>query len=119
MPFDGTQPNSIALLALDRLRFAREQIAAGHWCQRDFEDNDGNRCATGWLGWHEPAVHLPIYKAAVHPLWLALPKSARGRYPKLPDMSDDIAYYNDRHTRQTVLKLFDRAIEEATRCQAF
>lgn len=122
MPFDALNYRELKPYenlherALERLRFAREQIAAGHWCQGDFEDGSGeNRCATGWLGWHEGADHRFVYAMAVPFLWRALPRAARrtnyeGRRDQSYCMTMVIASYNDRRTQAAVVKLFDRAI---------
>jgi len=116
MPFDAFAPPTLATQALERLRFARQKIAEGHWCVH-FVDLGTERCAVGWLGWHEPAEHKSVYTAALLHVWHALPKSARRSRPRdrheLIDMTNDVSFYNDRHTRRTVLKLFDRAIARA------
>lgn len=121
MPFDGQnwkpelQPlERLHERALARLRFSREMIAAGQWCQGDFENGE-KRCATGWLGWQEPASHRFVYAYAVPFLWRALPPSARrtnyeGYYNQSRRMTQGIGSYNDRHSQAAVVKLFDRAI---------
>jgi hypothetical protein len=123
MPFDGEnwKPQqkpyeNLHERSLERLRFSREQIAAGRWCQGDFEDGAGEkRCATGWLGWNEPADHRFVYAYALPFLWRALPPSARrtnweGHRCQSRCMTHNVAAYNDHHTQKTVVKLFDRAI---------
>jgi len=118
MPFDGTlatalgtEQRSLATalgrheLVRARLRFARNQIAAGRWCQRYEHDDDGNRCLIGWA----QGAELPqIGMCAIVHLWRALPKSAQ--HCSAP-MRTDLARYNDTHTRNAVIKLLDRAIE--------
>src|SRR4029077_7188446 len=109
MPFDGTHMEHRGLgqeLVRARLRYARNRIAEGRWCQRRESDDDGNRCLIGWADGPELP---PIGMIAIQRLWLALPKSAQ-RHGR---MRTDLARYNDTHTRSAVIKLLDRAIAES------
>jgi len=112
MPFDGTIATALGTeqrslgqeLVRARLRYARNQIAAGLWCQRTERDEAGNRCLIGWVGADMGIPQLGM--CAIAQLWSALPKSARRS-----GMRNDLARYNDNHTRNTVIKLLNRAIE--------
>jgi hypothetical protein len=127
MPFDGTDYDNdrdtdrdtreLKRQTLERLRFAREQIAIGRWCQSTLEDDITTyRCAVGWVRAevNDPAgVMEPASVFATHLLWWALPPSAQtqaGRHGFLGDQVEDIGQYNDQRTRPTIVKLFDRAI---------
>jgi hypothetical protein len=114
MPFDSLPQKSslpaevltgwsLNQLAISRLRFARNQIAEGHWCQRTSDDGNGNRCAVGWAGSEE--LGTDVADRAITYLEAALPPSVK-----------TVPYYNDTRTRKTVIRLFDRAIELADLC---
>lgn len=133
MPFDGvhatalnaaaSSATALSVTALDaneqrtlgqelvraRLRYTRNQIAAGKWCQHKDSDGDGNRCLVAWLF---PAPRCEIGLRAVQQIWLALPKSAQRKRDSY-FMRCDVARYNDTHTRSMVIKLLDRAIDAA------
>jgi hypothetical protein len=101
MPFDG---DATTIEAVEKLRYARAQIAAGRWCQGAYADDAGNRCAVGWID--VAAISRGGRSLALEALYAALPQAARrGLWPVRC-----ITHYNDTHTRSSVLALYDRAI---------
>ena len=107
MPFDGVTATHETTLAQQlvaaRMRYARNEIAAGKWCQTVINDIHGNRCLVGWLEF-DPGCK--IGHAAISHVWCALPRSAQ----RLGNGVHDLARYNDTHTRSAVIKLLNRAI---------
>lgn len=106
MPFDG---NEHTIQAVGILRYARDQIAAGHWVQGDYGNRQGSFCALGWV--HQ-ATDGPGREtlAAVAALASAIPERQHIGGP-----AQTLIDYNDSHTRRAVVRLFDRAIAKLER----
>jgi hypothetical protein len=102
LPFYG---DATIIEALDKLRYARAQIAAGKWCQGCYSDDSGNRCAVGWIITTDPLQFSE--SLALQELHDALPARAKLIHIWL---TRSITHYNDTHTRESVLALYDRAI---------
>jgi hypothetical protein len=102
LPFDG---DATIIEALELLRYGRAQIAAGKWCQGNYSDDAGNRCAVGWIITTDPLQFSE--SLALQELYAALPPTAQQLHiwP-----TPCVIHYNDTHTRKSVLALYDRAI---------
>ena len=107
MPFDGVDTTGAAL---GILRYARAQIAAGHWCQHDWGTH-GNHCALGWMH-HASDGPGPETRMAITALNAAMPRRER-----VGPVAQTVIDYNDNHTQRGVVRLFDRAIATLERQQ--
>ena len=106
MPFDGVDT---ARVALDILRYAREQIAAGHWVQGTYEDRHGNRCALAWL---HRASCADLYDAGGRDMYMAVAalNAAMPSVVRDGPLVHTVIVYNDSHTQRGVVQWFGRAI---------
>lgn len=109
MPFDATNfgdDRNRRDLAI--LRAARaELVKPGNWAKGTFE-NDGARCAVGWVAWAQVRFEVFGFEAAAELLFDHLPPWWRHN----PDHCDAVTNYNDwpLRARSTIVRLFDRAI---------
>ena len=118
MPFDAMpQIDTDTTTDLAILRTARNAIAApGAWCQTLWDDNDGKRCALGWL---EAAAHSTrsqenfgtlMRRLLVPALPIAWRRATANSQP-----SNQLAWFNDTpgQTQARMVQLFDDAIARA------
>lgn len=98
----GRSVKEILIGARKRIKDPRNHIKGKH-------ESNGAYCMTGALY----AEGVEPFSSMEHPAYIALQRAAGLDNPKLHLADTQLSRFNDLHTHEEVLAVFDKAIEEA------